>query len=256
MLLWTALSVAASLSDVSRLGQSRVVPAPAPSTVSELCKLRGGVTTCNVVLVGCGVPKRGMGWYHGKQMLEGDVPSATMTAVVEPWFLGPGAESPPGQVFGEWAVEMEGKYGTKFVKDISELEIEGLVTPATQGPCLALISGRTADNPRLLKEVIAAGCTHVYLEKPGAPSVAELEEMKAYAKEKGVPVYMGYNKNVTPYVLQALEFQKANGGSTTFIHNNAYKEEELGECFERHADSPPFLATILCPHPLPTLPCR
>ena len=38
--------------------------------------------------------------------------------------------------------------------------------------CLALISGRTADNPRLLKEVIAAGCTHVYLEKPGAPSVA------------------------------------------------------------------------------------
>ena len=124
MLMWYALSVAASLSDVSRLRQSRVVPAPAPSTASELCKLRGGGTKCDVVLVGCGVPKRGMGWYHGKQMLEGDVPSATMTAVVEPWFLGPGAESPPGQVFGEWAVEMEGKYGTKFVKDISELEIK------------------------------------------------------------------------------------------------------------------------------------
>ena len=107
----------------------------------------------------------------------------------------------------------------------------------TQGPTLALISGRTADNPRLLKEVIAAGCTHVYLEKPGAPSVAELEEMKAYAAEKGVPVYMGYNKNVTPYVLKALEFEKANpGSSTTFVHNNAYKEEELGECFERNAE--------------------
>merc|ERR1740138_1435161 len=131
---------------------------------------------------------------------------------------------------------MEGKYGTKFVKDISELEIKGLLTPVTQGPTLALISGRTADNPRLLKDVIAAGCTHVYLEKPGAPTVAELEEMKAYAAEKGVPVYMGYNKNVTPYVLKALEFQKANGGSTTFIHNNAYKEEELGECFERNAE--------------------
>ena len=102
---------------------------------------------------------------------------------------------------------------------------------------MALISGRTADNPRLLKEVIAAGCTHVYLEKPGAPTVAELEEMVEYAKEKGVPVYMGYNKNVTPYVLKALEFErKTAGASTTFVHNNAYKEEELGECFERNAE--------------------
>jgi len=104
-------------------------------------------------------------------------------------------------------------------------------------PCLALISGRTADNPQLLKEVIEAGCTHVYLEKPGAPTVEELEEMVKYAKEKGVPVYMGYNKNVTPYVLKALEAEQSTAGaSTTFIHNNAYKEEELGECFERNAE--------------------
>ena len=76
--------------------------------------------------------------------------------------------------------------------------MQGLLQTVTQGPTIALISGRTADNPRLLKEVIEAGCTHVYLEKPGAPSVAELEEMVAFAKSKGVPVYMGYNKNVTP----------------------------------------------------------
>jgi len=203
------------------------------SIVDDVTRLRGGMaasTKCNVVLVGCGVPKRGMGWYHGKQMLEGDVPSAEMTAVVEPWFLGPGADSPPGKVFGEWATEMTGEYGTKFAKDVSELDI-------SQKPCLALISGRTADNPRLLKEVIEAGCTHVYLEKPGAPSVAELEDMVKYAKEKKVPVYMGYNKNVTPYVLKALEFEKKTpGASTTFIHNNDYKEEELGECFERNAE--------------------
>ena len=58
-----------------------------------------------------------------------------------------------------------------------------------------------------------------------------------YAKEKGIPVYMGYNKNVTPYVLKALEFEKKTAGaSTTFVHNNAYKEEELPECFERNAE--------------------
>ena len=48
---------------------------------------------------------------------------------------------------------------------------------------------------------------------------------------------MGYNKNVTPYVLKALAAQKANPGSDIeFIHNNAYKTDELGECFERNAE--------------------
>ena len=59
----------------------------------------------------------------------------------------------------------------------------------------------------------------VYLEKPGAPSVAELEEMRAYAKSKGVPVLMGYNKNVTPYVRKALEFAKSTPAAahTTYV---------------------------------------
>merc|ERR1719316_162015 len=48
---------------------------------------------------------------------------------------------------------------------------------------------------------------------------------------------MGYNKNVASYVLKALEVQKETPDSSmTFIHNNAYKEEELPECFERNAE--------------------
>jgi hypothetical protein len=31
-----------------------------------------------------------MGWYHAEQMLRGDVPSAKLCYVVEPWFLGAG----------------------------------------------------------------------------------------------------------------------------------------------------------------------
>ena len=123
----------------SRFGLSRVAPSTlaaaepaAPQlppcdaqALADVLRLCGGSTTkCDVVLVGCGVPKRGMGWYHAKQMLEGDVPSATLTAVVEPWFLGPGGDSPPGEVFKKWADEMEAAHGTKFVKDISELEIK------------------------------------------------------------------------------------------------------------------------------------
>ena len=64
-----------------------------------------------------------MGWYHGKQMLEGQVPSAKMTYVVEPYFLGAGAETDAGKAFKAWADEMAKKYGTKFVKSIDELEL-------------------------------------------------------------------------------------------------------------------------------------
>lgn len=45
---------------------------------------------CEVVLVGCGAPFRGMGWYHAEQMLKGKCPSAKLCFIVEPWFLGAG----------------------------------------------------------------------------------------------------------------------------------------------------------------------
>jgi len=182
-----------------------------------------------VWLIGCGVPKRGMGWYHAQQLLDGDIPTGHLAAVVEPWFLGGGKDSPPGETFGKWAAEMAEKHGTTFCKAVDELEVKG--------PTLALISGRTADNPRLLKEVIDLGVSAVYLEKPGAPTVGELEEMREYAKAKGVPVYMGYNKNVTPYVRKALAAAKeVPGSTTTYVHNNAYTVDQLPECFERNAE--------------------
>ena len=50
-------------------------------------------------------------------------------------------------------------------------------------------------------------------------------------------MYMGYNKNVTPYVRKALEeAKKAPGSVTTYVHNNAYTEAELPECFERNSE--------------------
>jgi hypothetical protein len=52
---------------------------------------------CEVVLVGCGAPKRGMGWYHAEQMIKGKCPSAKLLFIVEPWFLGPGTWSVEGR---------------------------------------------------------------------------------------------------------------------------------------------------------------
>jgi len=185
-----------------------------------------------VVLVGCGAPNRGMGWYHGLQLVEDQCPSATLSFVVEPWFMGAGGDGPGGDDFKKCQEEWETKYGVKFCTSLSEL-------PPPAAPRLALISGRTADNPRLLTESIANGAKCIYLEKPGAPTVKELEQMRDEAKSAGVDVLMGYNKNVCKYIRETREFaSKTPGSVVTFVSNNAYENTpaSLGECFERNAE--------------------
>lgn len=50
-------------------------------------------------------------------------------------------------------------------------------------------------------------------------------------------MYLGYNKNVTPYVQKALKLSSEIPGSTVlFRHNNSYKVEELPECFARNSE--------------------
>jgi len=43
-----------------------------------------------VILVGCGCPLRGMGWYHAVQLLGNECPHAELKYIVEPWFMGGG----------------------------------------------------------------------------------------------------------------------------------------------------------------------
>ncbi|KAL7436625.1 hypothetical protein ACHAXH_007049 [Discostella pseudostelligera] len=184
-----------------------------------------------VILVGCGAPLRGMGWYHAVQMLGGECPSAKLCHIVEPWFLGPGAAGPGGPEFAEFAKQHP---DVQFHKSLADVP-----TVAEGVKRLALISGRTADNPRLLGESIAAGCSVIYLEKPGAPTVAELVAMKEQAAAANVQICMGYNKNVCKYVRKAREFAASTPGAhVTFVSNNTYENNasSLGECFERNAE--------------------
>lgn len=159
-------------------------------------------------------------------------PHASLDYVVEPWFMGGGADSEAGKEFAEWQASAEKSNGVKFFSSMAAL-------PSPSAPRLALISGRTADNPRLLTESIKGGSSMVYLEKPGAPTVVELEQMKAEAEAAGVEVLMGYNKNVCKYVRKTREFAETVPNShVTFVSNNAYENtaESLGECFERNAE--------------------
>jgi len=187
-----------------------------------------------VILVGCGCPLRGMGWYHAVQMLGGECETAKLCHIVEPWFLGPGAEGPGGPEFAVFMAKAKADHGVQGHKSLAD------VPPKAEGvKRLALISGRTMDNPRLLGEAIAAGCSVIYLEKPGAPTVAELKAMKKQAADAGVEICMGYNKNVCKYVSNAREFAaKTPGSHVTFVSNNTYEPTaaSLGECFERNAE--------------------
>ena len=99
-------------------------------------------STTPVALVGCGMPGRGMGWYHAKQILDGDVPSATLTDIVEPWFLGGGKDGPGGAEFAAFKAEHEGK--VRFHASIADM-------PKPDGNMMAMARTR-----RLLRAATAS----------------------------------------------------------------------------------------------------
>jgi predicted dehydrogenase len=187
----------------------------------------------SVVLIGCGCPLRSMGWYHAVQILDGRVPHAKLTHVVEPWYMSASAKGTPGyDDFMAWKAKQE-TLGIKFYEKVTDV-------PKLEGIFLAIISARTPDNPKLLEGAVDIGCNAIYLEKPGAPTVQELETMKKKAAYSGVKVFMGFNKNVSSYLTKARAFANNSDKKcdVTFLHNNNYAdtEEQLSECFERNSE--------------------
>ena len=65
-----------------------------------------------------------------------------------------GASGPGGPEFAEFQKKAEAEHGVKFFKSVGELP------PVADGvKRLALISGRTSDNPRLMSESIEVRLT-------------------------------------------------------------------------------------------------
>ena len=199
-------------------------------------------TVASVVIIGCGCPLRSMGWYHAEQLLAGRCPSARLVAIVEPFYMATHASSnvPGYSEFHSWRQQKETKDGIQFYSCVSDL------LPKAAGEVrLGIISARTADNPGLFTDCIQsqnANFHTILLEKPGAPTVADLIRMSDMARDAGVHVYMGFNKNVSSYVERSLSYAATAAADTnqkldiTFYHNNAYKKEDLPECFERNSE--------------------
>ena len=146
----------------------------------------------------------------------------------------PSLDGPGGKEFSEFKADAESSCGVVFHSSVPSLP------PVPENVRrLVLISGRTADNPRIMAEAIKVGCHCIYLEKPGAPTVAELAVMKSQAAAANVSVWMGYNKNVCKYVSKTRDFAASvKDGHVTFVSNNSYSPtaESLGECFERNSE--------------------
>jgi len=174
-----------------------------------------------------------MGWYHGLQLVQGEIAGAKLTDVVEPWFLGGGKASPPGQDFEKLRKEWADGHGVKFH---AALDDGTVFADAPAGPKIVLIAGRTPDNPGFFRQALKAGATHILLEKPGAPTVGELEKMSAEAKAASVPVFMGFIKNISAYVENALAAGKGKDVETTLVSRNDYTRDTLAECFSRNSE--------------------
>ena len=175
-----------------------------------------------------------MGWYHLAQILDGQVPNGQLTHVVEPFYMTEAAKGAPGyDSFQTWKKTIESEHGVVFHSTVASVPALNLNEVR-----LTLLSARTSDNPALFHSCVGK-TSAIFLEKPGAPSVSELEAMQQAAQRANVPVYMGFNKNVSSYLVRARAFAQATPSpcDITFVHNNNYAgAADLPECFERNAE--------------------
>ena len=144
-----------------------------------------------MVVVGCGTPKFSMGWTHLYQLQAPPLSAiADVVGVVEPYLLSDQGKSAPGAAaFAEYVADHP---HLKFVSSCKELPP---VRPAKAR--VGIIAVRTpAARSSFETAVLEAGCTAIYLEKPGAGSTADLDAMMQLAKEKGVTVMVGYSRNI------------------------------------------------------------
>ena len=144
-----------------------------------------------------------MGWFHLTQLLE--EPLVSVTAIIEPFFLGAGKDTPGAKAFENMRITLQKEHpDLKFHASTSELPDPSSLESGRK-PELALVAGRTCDAPKLFSQLVAKGVTHVYLEKPGAENATQLKLMQKLAAQHSVAVVVGYNKNVARYVRQGLE---------------------------------------------------
>ena len=191
------------------------------------------VKTLDVIVVGCGLPKRGMGWFHLMQFLQ--MPNVNVRAVVEPYYLDETQCPHPPTSFLDLVATLR-EMDIECVHHVSQLE-SLFQQQQRHKRILCLIAGRTNENPRFFRECLGLGATHVYLEIPGAPSVGHLQDMKSLAETRGVQVYMGYQKLTSSYIEKAVDLSRSIPKAHVFFcHNDCHPPRDLSRVISRHPE--------------------
>lgn len=182
--------------------------------------------TIDVVVIGCGLPKRGMGWYHLIQLL--DMPNVNVRAVVEPFYF-----SNRPRIF-DHLVESLADKGVVCVPSLAELYAGTSRAHKFQRRTLCFIAGRSSNNQTYFRQCIGMNACAIYLEKPGAATAEELSDMRDLAASKRVPVFIGFNRSLSSFILDAVKLSRQTPNCHVFLsHCNAYEEASLPEVFSR-----------------------
>lgn len=203
------------------------------STIQPKRKTKRESSTLDVVIVGCGIPKEGVGWFHLMQFLEMSNTNVRVRAVVESYYLDSAKCPCPPAVFVDF-VETMIYMGIECVNHVGKLE---KVFRSSNREILCVIAGKTKDNPRFFKECIGMGATHIYLEVPGAPSIGQLKDMETLAETRGVEVYMGYQRLCSSYIERAVALSRSIPKSHIFFcHNENNQSKDLHLVVTRHSE--------------------
>jgi predicted dehydrogenase len=185
--------------------------------------------TVDVIVIGCGLPKKGLGWFHITQLLT--MERVNILAVVEPFYMSSELCPSPPDSWKELMASLS-DIGVRVVPSMADLP------PLKKRSSLCLISAQTNDNLKYFKEcVLHLGAKFVFLEEPGAPTVGDLSEMQQFAERSEVRVFVGYNKNLMSYVQKSVSLaRQVKNASVLFCHNNSYTQSDLPEVFTRNPE--------------------
>jgi predicted dehydrogenase len=94
--------------------------------------------------------------------------------------------------------------------------VENYCASTNQIPDAAIIAVSVDQLFEATVEVIKKGCKKILVEKPGAVSFSQIEQLEKISKENGAKVFIAYNRRFYPSVRKTIKLIEEDGGLKSF----------------------------------------
>lgn len=84
-------------------------------------------------------------------------------------------------------------------------------------PAQAIVAVGVEQLANTTQQLLSAGCKYLLLEKPGALTLSELQELDAASQANGAQVWIAYNRRFYASVLKLRQLVSADGGITSAV---------------------------------------